>query len=96
MELIKLGGDKMLLTIFWVVLGLYVLLSLIILPMPYRFLVNLKEMEAKNIEKGKTQGEMYDSMRVDELVLHENIQGNPIFFLANLLASVIYRVRHPN
>ncbi|EWG12985.1 DUF3949 domain-containing protein [Cytobacillus firmus] len=84
----------MLLTIFWVVLGLYVLLSLIILPMQYRFLANLKEMEAKNKAKGKTQGEMYDSMRVHELVLHENMQGNPIFFLANLLASVIYRIKH--
>ncbi|WP_286137297.1 hypothetical protein [Bacillus sp. 7894-2] len=49
----------MLLTILGVVLGLYVLLSLLILPMQYRFLVNLKEMEAKNRAKGKTQGEMY-------------------------------------
>ncbi|KML39335.1 MULTISPECIES: DUF3949 domain-containing protein [Bacillaceae] len=84
----------MFLMIFWGILGLYVLFSLLILPMQYRFLVNLKEMEAKNKAKGKTQGEMYDSMRVDELVLHENMQGNPIFFLANLLASVIYRIKH--
>ncbi|MCM3708073.1 MULTISPECIES: DUF3949 domain-containing protein [Cytobacillus] len=84
----------MLLTIFGVVLGLYVLLSLIILPMQYRFLVNLKEMGAKNRVMGKTQGNMHDSMRAAELVLHENMQGNPIFFLANLLASGIYRIKH--
>lgn len=37
---------------------------------------------------------MYDNMRAGELVLHENIQGNPVFFLANFLASVIYRFKH--
>ncbi|UOE56247.1 DUF3949 domain-containing protein [Cytobacillus oceanisediminis] len=84
----------MLLTIFWGILGIYVLFSLLILPMQYRFLAALKKKEAENKAKGKTQGEMYDSMRVDELVLHEDMQGNPIFFLANSLASVIYRIKH--
>ncbi|WHY62589.1 hypothetical protein [Cytobacillus firmus] len=48
----------MFLIIFWGIVGLYVLFSLLILPMQYRFLVNLKEMEAQNKAKGKTQGEM--------------------------------------
>ncbi|KAF0820800.1 MULTISPECIES: DUF3949 domain-containing protein [unclassified Cytobacillus] len=80
--------------LFWGILGLYILFSLLILPMQYRLLTALKKNEDENKAKGKTQGEMYDSMRVDELVLHENIQGNPIFFLANWLASVIYRIKH--
>ncbi|MBN8202245.1 MULTISPECIES: DUF3949 domain-containing protein [Bacillaceae] len=84
----------MLLNIFWGILGLYVLLSLLILPTQYRFLTTLKKEEAKNKAKGKTQGEMYDNMGAGELVVHENIQGNPVFFLANFLASVIYRIKH--
>lgn len=84
----------MLLNIFWGILGLYVLLSLLILPMQYRYLTAIKKVEVKNKAKGKRQGEMYDNMRAGELVLHENIQGNPVFFLANFLASVIYRIKH--
>ncbi|WP_282141540.1 DUF3949 domain-containing protein [Cytobacillus oceanisediminis] len=84
----------MLLNIFWGILGLYVLLSLLILPMQYRYLTAIKKEEAKNKAKGKRQGEMYGNMRAGELVLHENIQGNPVFFLANFLASVIYRIKH--
>ncbi|MGV3262239.1 DUF3949 domain-containing protein [Cytobacillus pseudoceanisediminis] len=84
----------MLLNIFWGILGLYVLLSLLILPMQYRYLTAIKKEEAKSKAKGKRQGEMYDNMRAGELVLHENIQGNPVFFLANFLASVIYRIKH--
>ncbi|RBP92984.1 uncharacterized protein DUF3949 [Cytobacillus firmus] len=84
----------MLLNIFWGILGLYVLLSLLILPMQYRFLIALKKEEAQNKAKGKTHGKMYDNMRAGELVLHENIQGNPVFFLANFLASIIYRIKH--
>ena len=84
----------MLLNIFWGILGLYVLLSLLILPMQYRFLTAIKKEEAKNMAKEKRQGEMYDNMRAGKLVLHENIQGNPVFFLANFLASVIYRIKH--
>ena len=84
----------MLLNIFWGILGLYELLSLLILPMQYRFLTAIKKEEAKNRAKGKSQGEMYDNMRAGELVLHENIQGSPVFFLANFLASVIHRIKH--
>ncbi|BCB04126.1 DUF3949 domain-containing protein [Bacillus sp. KH172YL63] len=84
----------MTLTIFLAVFGLYVLISLLILPIQYRFLVALKAEEEKNRLKGKKQGEMYDEMNAGELVLHENMQGNGLFFLANLLAAVIYRVRH--
>ncbi|MCS0669922.1 DUF3949 domain-containing protein [Cytobacillus firmus] len=84
----------MLFNIFGGILGLYVLLSLLILPMQYHYLSAIKKEEAQNKAKGKRQGEMYDNMRAGELVLHENIQGNPVFFLANFLASVIYRIKH--
>lgn len=38
---------------------------------------------------------MYDEMDASELVLYENMQGNPLFFLANIMASTIYRIKHP-
>ncbi|UTE78462.1 DUF3949 domain-containing protein [Rossellomorea sp. KS-H15a] len=80
--------------IFLAIFGLYVLISLLILPMQYRFLIALKGEEEKNRLKGKKQGEMYDDMNAGELSLHSNMQGNPLFFLANLFASILYRVRH--
>jgi Protein of unknown function (DUF3949) len=82
------------LIIFLGVFGLYVLISLLILPMQYRFLVALKAEEQKNRLKGKKQGEMYDAMNAGELSLHGNMQGNPVFFLANLFASILYRMKH--
>ncbi|MCR8848200.1 DUF3949 domain-containing protein [Rossellomorea sp. SC111] len=80
-------------TIFLAAFGLYVLV-LILLPMQYRFLIALKADEEKNRLKGKKQAEMYDAMNVSELSLHGNMQGNPLFFLANLFASILYRVKH--
>ncbi|WP_260508230.1 DUF3949 domain-containing protein [Cytobacillus firmus] len=62
--------------------------------MQYRFLTALKKEEAKNKAKGKREGDMYDNMSAGELVLHENIQENPVLFLVNFLASVIYRFKH--
>ena len=82
------------LSIFLAIFGLYVLISLLILPMQYRFLIALKAEEEKNRLKGKNQGEMYDAMNVGELSLHGNMQGNPLFFLANFFASILYRVKH--
>lgn len=84
------------LSVFLAGIGLYVILSLLILPMQYRFLIALKEKEQKNEMKGRTQGEMYDDMNAGEQVLHGNMQGNPLFFLANLMATILYKIKHPN
>jgi hypothetical protein len=37
---------------------------------------------------------MYDKMNAGEVVLHENVPGNGLFFLSNILASIIYRINH--
>ncbi|OIU69646.1 DUF3949 domain-containing protein [Rossellomorea aquimaris] len=84
----------MLLEVFLIIIGVYILISLLILPFQYRFLITLKREEEKHRKKGRTQGEMYDSMNAGDLALHSNMQGNPLFFLANILASIIYRVKH--
>jgi hypothetical protein len=76
------------------VLAIYIVISFLILPMQYRYLKAIKAEEKKLRAIGKKQSEMYDRMNADELVLHENAQGNGIFFLANILASIIYRIRH--
>ena len=81
-------------TIFFTVIGIYVLLSIVMLPFQYRFLVALKQEERKFKAKGKTQGEMYDEMNAGELVLHSHIQGNALFFLANIMASIVYKMKY--
>ncbi|MGA5689073.1 DUF3949 domain-containing protein [Cytobacillus pseudoceanisediminis] len=92
MELTRKGHDA-----FKLFLGNTLALCIAISPDPADAIPlfnRYKKEEAKNEAKGKRQGEMYDNMRAGELVLHENIQGNPVFFLANFLASVIYRIKH--
>ncbi|MGG0737546.1 DUF3949 domain-containing protein [Niallia taxi] len=82
-------------TIFITVISLYILLSIVMLPLQYRFLVALKQEEAKFKAKGKTQGDMYDEMNAGEQALHSNIQGSALFFLANIMASIVYKLKHP-
>lgn len=84
----------MILNVFLGIIGVYILISLLILPFQYRFLLTLKKEEERNKQNGRTQGEMYDNMNAAELALYSNMQGNPLFFLANILASVIYRIKH--
>ncbi len=81
--------------IFLSIFIVYLIISLLILPLQYRFLVTLKEEEKKYKLIGKTQGEIYDEMNAGKLVLHENMQGNPLFFLTNIMASILYRIKHP-
>jgi Protein of unknown function (DUF3949) len=85
----------MLLEVFLIIAGVYILISLLILPFQYRFLITLKKEEEKHRKKGRTQGDMYDKMNAGELALHSNMQGNPLFFLANILATIIYRLKLP-
>ncbi|MBM7603734.1 flagellar basal body-associated protein FliL [Metabacillus crassostreae] len=77
-----------------IVISIYLLISLTILPMQYRFLVTLKEEEAKSKANGENQGEMYEKMNPGKSLLHQNAQGNPLFLLANIIASIIYRIKH--
>lgn len=84
----------MTLNIFLGILAIYILISLLILPLQYCYLKAIKTEEKKFKANGKKQSEMYDQLNAGELVLHENAQGNGIFILANILASILYRIRH--
>jgi len=84
----------MTLYIYLGILMIYLLISILILPFQYRYIKAIKAEENKLRSNGKKQSDMYDQMNAGELVLHENVQGNGLFFLANILASIIYRIKH--
>lgn len=75
-------------------MGGYILLSLILVPFQYRYVEQMEKMRIENEKKGKSQGEMMADMGFEEQVLHANVQGNMLFILANILATIVYKVKH--
>ncbi|UOQ45998.1 DUF3949 domain-containing protein [Halobacillus salinarum] len=69
-------------------IGMYVLLSCLLVPIQYRY---LKAVQKERVEKRQTQNEYYGSMPLQEEILHGNIQGNPLFFLANIMAWILLK-----
>lgn len=80
--------------VFIIIVGGYILLSLILIPFQYRYVEQMEKMRKENEKKGINQGEMMENMKFEEQVLHANVQGSMIFFLANLLATIVYKVKH--
>lgn len=81
--------------IFGIILA-YILLSFILLPIQYRYIKELKEMDKKRKASGLSQNEYYEKMSFETEQLHFNAQGNPIFIGANILATLLYNRRHKN
>ncbi|MGP4041033.1 DUF3949 domain-containing protein [Gracilibacillus sp. D59] len=77
--------------IIMIMLGVYILISLVLVPVQYRYLAGL---EAEQKRNGQNQSEYYQSKGVAEQVLHANAQGNPLFILANVTAYNIYKITH--
>ncbi|WP_409291329.1 DUF3949 domain-containing protein [Peribacillus sp. SCS-37] len=75
------------------VIGCYILLSIILLPMQYKYIKQVKEIDARSKELGLTKEEYYDKMSFEMQELHFNAQGNPLFIGANLLATLLYNWR---
>lgn len=75
------------------VVGLIILfiVTLVILPIQYKYIEGLEEMKKKS---GKTQGEIYEEMSPQEQVLHRNAQANILFIPANIIAHIIYKRKH--
>jgi hypothetical protein len=67
----------------------YLVISLAITPIQYRYLKAVKE-EQRRYNKSR---EYYESMPVQEEVLHGNNQGNPLFFLANIFAWSLLKLK---
>lgn len=74
--------------------GAYVLLSLILTPVQYRYIKQLKEMDAERRELGLNQDEYYEKMGFEAQELHMNAQGNILFIGANLFAEIYYKWKH--
>ncbi|MEQ2526425.1 DUF3949 domain-containing protein [Robertmurraya yapensis] len=80
-----------------VILGIilaYILLSFILLPIQYRYIKELKEMDKERKALGLSQNEYYEKMSFENEQLHFNAQGNPLFIGANILATLLYKWRH--
>jgi hypothetical protein len=80
--------------IFIIIVGGYILLSLILVPFQYRYVEQMEKMRKENENKGKSQGEMMEDMEFEEQVLHANVQGSVLFILANILATIVYKMKH--
>ncbi|CAM3777154.1 DUF3949 domain-containing protein [Mesobacillus thioparans] len=51
-------------------------------------------MEELKKKRNQKQSEIYEEMPVQEEVLHMNLQSNPLFIPANIIAGIIYKTRH--
>ena len=80
--------------VFIIFAGGYILLSLILIPFQYRYVEQMEKMRKVNEKKGISQGEMMENMKFEEQVLHANAQGSILFILANILATIVYKVKH--
>jgi CMP-2-keto-3-deoxyoctulosonic acid synthetase len=80
--------------VFIIFVGDYILLSLILVPFQYRYVEQMEKMRKANEKKGISQGEMMENMKFEEQVLHANVQGSMPFILANILATIVYKVKH--
>ena len=75
-------------------IGAYILLSLILAPMQYGYIKELKEMDKERRELGLSQNEYYEKMGFEYEQLHFNAQGNFLFIGANLFAEAFYKWKH--
>lgn len=81
-------------TIFWVFVIGYIVLSLILVPFQYRYVEQMEKMRLLNKKKGISQGQMFEDMEFGQQVLHANVQGNLLFLLANIIATIVYKIKH--
>jgi predicted membrane protein len=82
-------------SIFWFLIILFslplLITTAIMTPIQYRY---IKTMEDSKKRRKQILSEMYEEMPVQEEVLHMNVQSNPLFLPANILAGIIYKLRH--
>ncbi|TGB02249.1 DUF3949 domain-containing protein [Halobacillus salinus] len=78
----------MLLKAIIIIVSIYLVITFVMLPIQYRYLIGIKEEQDKNNQSTR---EYYEQMPIQEEVLHGNTQLNPMFFLANFLAWLILK-----
>ena len=80
--------------VLMIFVGGYILLSLFLIPFQYRYVEQMEKMRKENEKKGIGQGEMMENMNFEEQVLHANVQASMIFIFANILATIVYKVKN--
>ncbi|QQZ08953.1 DUF3949 domain-containing protein [Heyndrickxia vini] len=74
--------------VLWTVLIMY---FLVMIPIEYNNISSIKEQKKKaNI----SHNEMYEKMSFEEEQLNFNLQGNLLNLPSNLVAALIYKLRH--
>lgn len=81
-------------TIFLCFVVGYIVISFILVPFQYRYVEQMEKMRLLNKKKGKSQGQMFEDMEFGQQVLHANVQGNLLFLLANIIATIVYKIKH--
>ncbi len=76
------------------IIGAYLLLSLLLVPVQYKYIKLLKETQKRNKERGVSEEDHYDQMSFETQQLHFNAQGNLLFIGANLLATLVYKLKN--
>ncbi|MGS2779380.1 DUF3949 domain-containing protein [Robertmurraya sp. GLU-23] len=75
------------------IIGAYIVLSLLLVPVQYKYIKQLKETQKRNKERGVSVEDHYDQMSFETQQLHFNAQGNLLFIGANLLATLVYNLK---
>ncbi|WP_213365857.1 DUF3949 domain-containing protein [Mesobacillus boroniphilus] len=69
----------------------FIITTVIMTPIQYRYITKMEELKKA---RKQTQGRMYEEMPVQEEILHMNLQSNPLFIPANIIAGMIYKFCH--
>lgn len=75
------------------IIGAYIVLSLLLVPVQYKYIKQLNETQKRNKERGVSVEDHYDQMSFETQQLHFNAQGNLLFIGANLLATLVYNLK---
>ena len=76
------------------IIGAYILLSLLLVPVQYKYIKQLIETQVRNKERGVSVEDHYNQMSFETQQLHFNAQGNLLFIGANLLATLVYNLEN--
>lgn len=74
-----------------IIISVYAIYFLMMIPIQYSYITEMKKRLKK---QNQSQNEMYDNMSFEEQQLHFNVQGNLLNLPSNLVAALIYKIRH--
>lgn len=78
---------------FIIIGAVLVLYMIVMVPIQYSYISSMKELKKKS---NKSHNQLYEDMSFEKEQLHYNLQGNLINIPSNLVAMLIYKLRHRN